>query len=255
MDNSLVVNNKVYLNDKLQQVTENIRTYDINIRNNQFAIAHLMSLVDAKEWYKDDGFENAAMWACDAFNIKKTLAYQLITIGREYIRPVINGKGKTIGYTSNIIPECEGIPPVDYTVSQLARLATLGHTMVKASHDTGAINPRMTVKEITDYIKSVKALNKPTEQATEKPTEQPTEQATEKPTEQPTEQATEQPTEQPTEQATEQPTEQPEKVYNIGKRYAMFDDISTDKLIAEIRARGFKVINQLNEEMIFVWSD
>ncbi len=204
---NLTINNSSYMNVTLQKATDKIRQYDLNIRANQFAIAHIMGRVDSECLYTDDGFTSATEWAQDAFGIKKTTAYNLITLGRDYVREIRDAKGKLKGYASNIVESAEGtMPMLDYSTNQLARLSTLGHDEVKRLHDEGTIKPSMTAKEIQDFIRAQKALKAP---------EQP---------------------EQPEQEQPEQPV-----VKRIGNRDAGWDNANTEQLIAELKARGFEV--------------
>lgn len=213
---SLIVSNKQYLSAQLNKATEQIKSFDMSVRNNQFGIAYVMGQVEEHKYYEQDGFDNAASWAMDAFGIKKSLAYQLITVGREYIREIRNNKGRLVGFASNIVEsEPNTMPIIDYTANQLGRLATLGHDEVKRLHDEGTLSPRMTAKEIQDFLRATKAIK-----ANPEPEEQP---------EQP------EPEEQPeTEEQSDPPIE-------VGTRFAMFDDIKTVALIAELNKRGFEV--------------
>ena len=219
----LIINNRTFMNPYLQKATDAIRKYDIDIRTNRFAIAYVMGRVDTDVLYSDDGYDSAVAWAMDAFRINKTLAYNLITLGRDWVQEVRNAKGKLLGYASNLV-ECDNsMPLVDYTVSQLARLSTLGHDSVARFHADGVISPNMTVREIQAFINSVKEAEKQLP-ATEQPAEQPT-------------------TEQPAEQDTHYP-------HAIGKREVAFDAINTEMLIAELRARGFTVQRDGHEYLI-----
>ena len=207
---SLIVSNKQYLSAQLNKATEQIKSFDMSVRNNQFGIAYVMGQVEEHKYYEQDGFDNAASWAMDAFGIKKSLAYQLITVGREYIREIRNNKGRLVGFASNIVEsEPNTMPVIDYTANQLGRLATLGHDEVKRLHDEGTLSPRMTAKEIQDFLRATKAIKANSEH------------------------------EEQSEQS-EQP-EQPEQPIVIGTRFAMFDDVNTSALIAELNARGFEV--------------
>lgn len=214
MDN-LTLNNSTYMNVTLQKATDKIRQYDLKIRENQFAIAHIMGRVDSEALYIDDGFSSATEWAQEAFGIKKTTAYNLITLGREYVREVRDSKGKLKGYASNIVEVADGtLPVVDYSTNQLARLSTLGHDDVKRLHDEGTIKPTMTAKEIQDFIRAQKALQAP---------------------------EPEQPAQSEPEQS-ETAVYKPEQIVKrLGNRDAGWDNANTEQLIAELNARGFTV--------------
>ena len=222
---NLTLTNSTYMNAYLQKATDKIRQYDLNIRANQFAIAHIMGRVESEGLYADDGFTSATEWAQDAFGIKKTTAYNLITLGRDYVREVRDSKGKLKGYASNIVDSDEGtMPLLDYSTNQLARLSTLGHDEVKRFHDEGILKPSMTAKEIQDFIKVQKALKAPEPEQTEP--------------EQPSAPESEQP-----EQNDQPDTTEPEPIVKrLGARDPGWDNANTEQLIAELYARGFAVI-------------
>ena len=212
---NLTLSNSIYMNAHLQKATDKIRQYDLNIRANQFAIAYIMGRVESEGLYADDGFTNASEWAQDAFGIKKTTAYNLITLGRDYVREVRDTKGKLKGYASNIVYTEDGtMPLVDYSTNQLARLSTLGHDEVKRLHYEGIITPTMTAKEIQDFIRAQKVLKAPEPEQPEP--------------------------EQPEQTEQEQPKSEP-VVKRIGNRDAGWDNANTEQLIAELKARGFEI--------------
>lgn len=236
--NALTVNNDKFLNPTLQKVTDAIRSYDMNIRANQYAIAHHMARVEMEELYKQDGLESAIEWAEKAFGMKKSLAYSLITIGKEYTREYRNAKGKIIGYGSNIIAETAdgSVPPCDYTANQIGRLATLGHDVVKQAHDNGEIRPQSTAKELQEYIKLHKAVK--AGKSVDEP-EQPTE--------------PEQVTVDDVQDNAPEHEPAPAQMWTVEPRQEMFDNISTSWIIAEMRARGFIIYNGDGVEQRIDW--
>lgn len=236
--NALTINNEKFLNPTLQKVTDAIRSFDMNIRANQYAIAHHMARVEKEELFKQDGLESAIEWAEKAFGMKKTLAYSLITIGKEYTREYRNAKGKIIGYGSNIVEETAdgSIPPCDYTANQIGRLSTLGHDAVKQAHDNGEIKPQSTAKEIAEYIKLHKAIKAG---KTDNESEQPTE--------------PEQVTIDNVQDSAPEHEPAPARMWTVEPRSEIFDDISTAWLIAEMRARGYIVYNGDGVEQCIDW--
>lgn len=236
--NALTINNEKFMNPTLQKVTDAIRSYDMNIRANQYAIAHHMARVEMEELYKQDGLESAIEWAEKAFGMKKSLAYSLITIGKEYTREYRNAKGKIIGYGSNIIEETAdgSVPPCDYTANQIGRLSTLGHDAVKQAHDNGEIRPQSTAKEIAEYVKLHKAIKAG---KTDSEPEQPTE--------------PEQVTMDDVQESTPEHEPAPAQMRTVEPRQEMFDNISTSWLIAEMRTRGFIVYNGDGVEQRIDW--
>ena len=227
-----VTNRPLFMNKQLEKVTQSILKAGTNIQSNRYGIAALLAKVQSEGLFKDDGFGNASEYACQTFGMEKSLSYDLIKLGQQYVRPILNDKGKTIGFCSNLIPpanpDTQDAPLLDFTPTQIIRFMTLGREKVLELINDEKLTPRMTIREILAVVKE----NKPPKALETSFTEQPTE-ATEQPTE-----ATEQPTEAP-----EQPTE---------PRPTEFDTFPSTWLIAELRARGFKVSKD-NVDMVFDW--
>ena len=222
-ESMMTVNNTQYLNPTLQKITDKIRVLDMSIRAHQYRIAYLMAKVESEQLYQQDGYDSAVAWAENAFGIKKTIAYSLITVGRDYTREIRGDNNRLIGYCSNLVdmPDSPDMPVIDYTPNQLGRLSTLGYNAVKTAHDNGDINPRMTTVELRDYIKACKALKAGN-------------------------------SEQPADQPAEQPAEQPETtVEYIGYRDdGIWDNIPTCQLFAELCARGITIAHN---DIIYNW--
>ena len=228
-----VTNRPVFFNKSLEKVTQTILKAGANIQSNRYGIAALLAKVQTEGLYKDDGFQHASEYACQTFGIEKSLAYDLIKMGQQYTRPVLNEKGKTIGYCSNLLPAanpdtCDA-PALDFTPTQIGRFMSLGREKVVDLVKDGKLSPRMTIREINAVVKE----NKPKKGIETNFTDN---------EEQPVE-ATEQPVE-----ATEQPVEATEQ----NERPSVFDSMSSMWLIAELRARHFRVY-QDDEEMVFDW--
>ena len=223
-----VTNRPLFMNKQLEKVTQSILKAGTNIQSNRYGIAALLAKVQAEGLFKDDGFANASEYACQTFGMEKSLSYDLIKLGQQYVRPVLNDKGKTIGFCSNLMPPAnpdkQDAPLLDFTPTQIIRFMTLGREKVLELISEEKLTPRMTIREILAVVKE----NKPPKALETSFAEQPTE-ATEQPTE-----ATE---------ATEQPTE---------PRPTEFDTFPSTWLIAELRARGFKVSKD-NVDMVFDW--
>lgn len=233
---SIITNRPKFANKLLEKATITIMSCDNDIKSRQFSIASILAEVEAKKLYADDGFASCAEYAEKTFGIKKSTAYALITIGKEYTRPILNEKGKVMGHCSNLLPpadmEKQDAPLVDFTTRQISLFSTLGREQVIDLVSNGSLSPTMTANQIREVVKVQKALNAP-EQLTEP--EQPTEASTEP--EQP------EPTTEP---------EQPEPVTIGIERPDTFDNLSSDILIAELRKRGFKVFRD-DVEQVYNW--
>ena len=88
-----------FSNKELQKATNTVFKLGDAIKKNWFAIAYIVAHVDAKECYKDDGFNTVHEWVEKTFGIKKTASYSLLTIGKEYIECLLR----------NMTNQCIGI--------------------------------------------------------------------------------------------------------------------------------------------------
>lgn len=160
-------NPAVYNNKTLQKATNAVYKYGEAIRKNWFAIAHVVAAVDASECYKDDGFDNVHEWMEDAFNLKKSARYSLLSIGKEYLREIKDASGKTIGYGTNLVED--GDP--DFSKTQVEKMLPAGHDLAAQLVENGEITPEMTAKEIEKVVKSYKEDTTESETETETETE------------------------------------------------------------------------------------
>lgn len=134
---------KLTLIDKdLKDYTTKIKRCGDNIKKNYIKIAHLLSEVDSKECYLEDGFESVIDYAGQVLGIQKTTAYNMLKIGKEYVaengeRTILTEKGE------------------DYSVSQIQALLPLGVEKVKEINEDGTITPEMSVRQIKNLVKGL----------------------------------------------------------------------------------------------------
>lgn len=134
---------KLALIDKdLKDYTTKIKRCGDNIKKNYIKIAHLLSEVDSKECYLEDGFESVIDYAGQVLGIQKTTAYNMLKIGKEYVaengeRTILTEKGE------------------DYSVSQIQALLPLGVEKVKEINEDGTITPEMSVRQIKNLVKGL----------------------------------------------------------------------------------------------------
>ena len=140
-----------YTNEELNKATREVIKYGKSIRNNLFAIAHIIAEVDASECYKDDGFNNVTEWAEKSFGFKKSNTYDLLKIGKEYTRARLSAKGNVVGYESNLLPENAG---EDFTTTQIGKMLSAGRDVVVELVDNEEITPDMSCREIAKVIKA-----------------------------------------------------------------------------------------------------
>lgn len=139
-----------FTNRELQTATNNIFKLGESIKNSWFKVAYIVSEIDAKGAYTDDGFETVHDWVTKTFGLKKTASYTLLKIGKEYTRKITNSSGKTIGYGSNLVED--GKP--DFSKTQVECLLPLGHEMAREFVNNGVIRPDMTCKDIKTFVKN-----------------------------------------------------------------------------------------------------
>lgn len=253
-----VTNKPTFLNQKLERLTQRIIKLDGDIKTRQYDIAATLATVDIEGLYKDDGFTSTVEYATATFGIQKSLAYGLVTIGRDYTREIHNDAGKVIGHCSNLLkpanPDKQDAPLLDFTTTQIMRFITLGREKVLELVERGDLSPKQTVNEILKTVKENKVKKVTQEQPTqeqEQP-EQPTQEQEQEQPEQP-ETTPEQPTQEEPEQEQEQ--EQPETTIDT-TRGTGFDNIPSDVLIAELRLRGFRVFDHSGKvEMRYKWGE
>lgn len=229
---SIITNRPKFANKMLEKATLTILSCDNDIKSRQFSIASILAEVEVKKLYTDDGFGSCAEYAEKTFGIKKSTSYALITIGKEYTRPILNANGKVIGHCSNLLPpadmEKQDAPLVDFTTRQISLFSTLGREQVIDLVSNGSLLPSMTANQIRDLVKAQKALNVSDSEPEQEPA---------------------QPEPEHTESAS---IEQTEPVKVGIERPENFDNLSSDILIAELRKRGFKVFRD-DVEQVYNW--
>lgn len=208
---------------------------DNDIKSRQFSIASILAEVEVKKLFADDGFASCAEYAEKTFGIKKSTAYALITIGKDYTRPILNQSGKVIGHCSNLLPpadkEKQDAPLIDFTTRQISLFSTLGREHVVDLVSNGSLSPSMTANQIRDLVKAQKALNVSDDEPAQPEPEQVN----------------------PAQSEPEQAKPVQSEPVTVGiERPENFDNLSSDILIAELRKRGFKVFRD-DVEQIYNW--
>lgn len=233
MEMQVVTNRPQFVNKSLQKATNLIMAIRDQIGSKQFAIAAILADVEAKGLYKDDGFKNAAEYAMVTFGMQKSLAYNLITIGTEYTRPILSDAGKVIGHASNLVPPADpdkqNAPIIDFSTAQIGRMLPLGRDKVVELVESGEITPQTTFKTLESMVKALKPRkNKELPPASDEQSEDEPEQVS----------------------MDEVEPEQPKALTLNTVRGEGFDQMSTDILIAELRLRGYKVYRDGKEQLI-----
>lgn len=139
-----------FTNKELQNASMAIFKIAENIRTRWFEIAAIVAMVDSKELYKDDGFASVHEWVSKTFAFAKTTSYELLKIGKEYVREVYNKSGKVIGYECNLVPEGAD----NFSSTQVRKLLPAGHELAAELVADGEITPDMTTAKIAKVVKA-----------------------------------------------------------------------------------------------------
>lgn len=150
---------KKFENQSLAKATEEIIRLQKNVNQSLISVAGISGEVEKSESYKDDGFKNAQEWLMSTFNYKKSTAYTMVKIGKEYVELEIDG---CVPIYKTIFANRE--TDEDFTLTQLEKLLPLGKEKIETYLLTGAIKYSMTVKEIKETVANIKALEKKTKE-------------------------------------------------------------------------------------------
>lgn len=150
MEDMIVIKNDPveFKNRELNNATQKIFKIGERMQKNLYEVANVLAKVDTNKAYKEDGFKSAADYAMKTFGFKKTQAYTLLKVGKEWTSPKLE----------STLPHEEG---KDFTVTQIEKLAYLGskEEVIKAV-ENGDVTPEMTVAEIREYVKTKKGMTK-----------------------------------------------------------------------------------------------
>ena len=139
MDALIYISGQNFLSEDLRKSTNAIRQAGDGIRKNYLKIARELAKIETKEWYLDDDFESVIDYAEKVFSIKKSTAYTLIEIGKNWI----SEDGKRTVLTT------EG---ADFSVSQLGAMLPAGVSECKKYVKKGKLTPQMSVRTIKKFI-------------------------------------------------------------------------------------------------------
>lgn len=150
---------KTFGNESLKKATEEIIRLQKNVNESLISVAGISGEVAKSESYKDDGFKSAQEWLMNTFNYKKSTAYTMVKIGKEYVQLEING---CLPIYKTIFANSE--TDEDFTLTQLEKLLPLGKEKIEVYLSTGDLKYSMTVKEIKDFVSAIKSLEKKSEE-------------------------------------------------------------------------------------------
>ena len=157
-----------FSNKELQNASMAIFKIAENIRTRWFEIAAIVAMVDSKELYKDDGFADVHEWVNKTFAFGKSTSYDLLKVGKEYVREVYNKAGKVIGYECNLVPEGSD----NFSTTQVRRMLPAGHELAAELVADGEITPDMTTAKIAKVIKAHTFPETSQEESNEEPDEE-----------------------------------------------------------------------------------
>ena len=161
---------KKFENQSLAKATDEIIRLQKNVNESLISVAGISGEVAKSESYKDDGFKSAQEWLMNTFNYKKSTAYTMVKIGKEYVQLEMNG---CLPIYKTIFANLE--TDEDFTLTQLEKLLPLGKERIEAYLYTGDLKYSMTVKEIKDFVSEIKSLEKKSEEPETEETEPETE--------------------------------------------------------------------------------
>lgn len=151
MNEIIIRNVPTFANPELNKATKKMIAISETMRKSALETAAIIAHVAETECFKDDGFNTVHEWVESTFGFKKSTSYTLLKIGSEYIKEVVDSRGKVKGYVTDIATHPE---VADYSVSQLEKMLPAGHALAYSLSEDGEINPSMTCKEIKKIIKS-----------------------------------------------------------------------------------------------------
>ena len=161
---------KKFENQSLAKATEEIIRLQKNVNQSLISVAGISGEVAKSESYKDDGFKSAQEWLMSTFNYKKSTAYSMVKIGKDYVDLEVDG---CVPIYKTIFANSE--TDKDFNLTQLEKLLPLGKERIAVYLSTGDLKYSMTVKEIKEFVSAIKSLEKKTEEPGTEETEPETE--------------------------------------------------------------------------------
>ena len=161
---------RTFENSNLNEATERIYVLQKDVNESLLSIAGVSGEVAKNETYKEDGFKNAQEWLMKTFGYKKTTAYSMVKIGKEYLVVEID---RTLPVYVSIFKNHK--TDEDFSLTQLEKLLPLGKERIELLLSAGDLNYSMTVKEIKELVANTKLLEKEETETEETETETETE--------------------------------------------------------------------------------
>ena len=140
-----------FINKNLQNATMKIVRLTDNAKTALYQIAFIIASVAESECYKDDGFNNVHEWTTKILGYKKSMSYDMLKIGQQYTREILNDKGKVTGYECNLLPESSA---TNFSTTQVIRMLPVDREVVCELVNDEIITPAMSSKEIAKVIRN-----------------------------------------------------------------------------------------------------
>lgn len=161
MENTMIAKTQTtaFANKELTKATHMIIKATESVGKSLFKIAAVMAYVDEKELYAED-FKNVAEYGEKVFGYKKSVTYNMIRVGREYL-------DRSTGNSVLMLEDGR-----DFSFTQLSKMLPLPSAEVAAELvDSEKITPEMTTKQIAEVVKAYNKKDEPETSETEPETE------------------------------------------------------------------------------------
>ena len=170
--NELVKKVEGFENKVLLDASETIIVLQKNVNQSLLSVAGVVGEVVKNESYKDD-FKTPVVWLMNTFNYKKSTAYSLIEIGKNYVIADVDNKSGILPIYHTIFRDKK--TDDDFSMTQLEKLLPLGIDVIRMLLATGKLSYDMTVKEIRELVKETRNIESADTEETEPETETETE--------------------------------------------------------------------------------
>lgn len=144
-------NQEFALSAQLEKSTQKIWKLSDDLNSNAFGIAYHIADVATTGAYEQD-FKSVHEWTASVFGIKKSMSYNMLTIGNRFVQQIKN-KNKT-RYTSIFYnPETDE----DFTISQIIAMIPFCKgdeeiAKIKELIESGELDNSFTCKEIKEFL-------------------------------------------------------------------------------------------------------
>ena len=146
---------KKFENQVLLDASETIIGLQKNVNQSLLSVAGVVGEVVKNESYKDD-FKTPVDWLMKTFNYKKSTAYSLLEIGKNYVISDVDIKSGVLPIYHTIFRDNK--TDEDFSMTQLEKLLPLGIDVIRMLLATGKLSYDMTVKEIRELVKETRNI-------------------------------------------------------------------------------------------------